>query len=506
MDRLHFTRTERELFVRINEEGFGQKTHYMWWPVRLAVAKSLRLEEPPGERFRTPPTKDRESELHMIQVTGRGQRPDPLTPWPKDPDYDDAIRLLIAVRHGEDVFADDDRYVDLLQRHARRGLELIGASWAPGRSFHDWLLQELFEGVAVGDADPSDEVWIAGWPAIERGLAQIGVKAEPTAEPIAGPRLTRYPLILNGVEDYDRLRKRLGDLAFAVGIASGALSLTREAGERRVVLDVPRPSAAWKTATWTSLRSALKTSSRGLPVAPGVDILNDPFVFDLTEAPHLFVAGATGSGKSVCLNAILLSLLQSREAPELVIIDPKGVDFVDYEGCARLRDRKVVTDMAEGAEVLRTLVQEMEARQVALREFGARNIGEALAAGSEMRRLVVVIDELADFLMDRPAAEDALVRLAQKARAVGIHLVLATQRPEAATFKGLLRSNIPSRIALTVQKATDSRIILDEAGAETLLMRGDMLVKLAGRDPVRVHGAQVTAQDVRSAVAAVNTL
>jgi len=504
MDRLYFTHAERDLFHRINEDGLAQKTHFMWWPVRLAVAKSLRLDDPPGDRFKTPPTKDRDSELHLSQVTGRGQRPDPQISWPKEPNYDDAFRLLIAVKHGEDVFADDARYVDLLQRHARRGLELISASWAPGRSFHDWLLEELFEGAAAGEADLPEDLWVVGWPAIERGLSQIGVRAEPTADPIVGPRLTRYPLILSGVDDYDRLRRRLGDLAFAVGIASGGLSLSREAGERRVVLDVPRPSATWKNASWASLRPALSAGTRGLAVAPGVDILNEPFVFDLTEAPHLFVAGATGSGKSVCLNALILSLLQSREAPELVIIDPKGVDFADYEGCVRVRDRQVITDMTEAAEVLRHLVGEMDARQATLREFGVRNIGEAIAGGAPMKRLVVVIDELADFLMDRPAAEDALVRLAQKARAVGIHLILATQRPEAATFKGLLRSNIPSRIALTVQKATDSRIILDEAGAESLLMRGDMLVKLAGREPVRVHGAEVTAQDVRSAVAAVN--
>ena len=290
-----------------------------------------------------------------------------------------------------------------------------------------------------------------------------------------------------------------------MGLATGRLSLSREAGERRVVLDVPRPSATWRDVPWSTVRAALADRKEALPACPGVDILGRPLVFDLAEAPHLFVAGATGAGKSVCLNALILSLLAAQRRPELVLIDPKGVDFDDYNGCSAVRERRVITDMAEAVAMLRSLVEEMEQRQNRLREFGARNIGEAQTAGADMRRIVVVIDELADFLMQKSGADEPLIRLAQKARASGIHLILATQRPEAATFPGLLRANIPSRIALTVQKATDSRIILDEGGAENLLMRGDMLIKLAGRDPTRAHGARVDLADIKAAVGAANT-
>jgi len=173
-------------------------------------------------------------------------------------------------------------------------------------------------------------------------------------------------------------------------------------------------------------------------------------------------------------------------------------------GCALLRGKHVVTDMARAVEALREVVQEMEERQALLRQHNARNIAEAQAQGVPIERLVVVVDELADFMMGKSGAEEPLIRLAQKARATGIHLLLATQRPEAATFPGLLRANIPSRIALTVQKSADSRIILDEGGAEHLLMRGDMLIKLAGRDVQRAHGARVDSIDIRAAVAAVN--
>lgn len=505
MDRLHFSEADKALFERIIQDGLGQPGGYMWWPVRLAIARSLQLGDIPAERFKAPPSRDRASELHLAQVTGLGQRPDPLKPGPPNPDYDDAIKLMIAVTHDEDVFSDQDRYVDLLHRHARRGLDIIASSWAPGKSFHDWMLEELFNAIpGMEDGDAASTAFTVDWTVLERGLGQIGVSADPSGDPAEGPRLTRFPLVLAGVDDYDRLRKGLEDLAFTIGLASGGLVVSRQGGERRVVLDVPRPSSTWRNVPWGTVRGSLTETPRGLPVIPGVDILGEPFGFDLAEAPHLFVAGATGSGKSVCLNALLLSLLKAQEAPELVIIDPKGVDYTDYEGCGRLRGRSVITDMTEGVATLKKLAAEMDSRQVELREFGARNIAEARSAGSALRRVVVFVDELADFLMSKSGAEEPLVRLAQKARAVGIHLVLGTQRPDAATFPGLLRANIPSRIALTVQKASDSRIILDEGGAENLLMRGDMLVKLVGRDPVRVHGAQVTSQDIRSAVAVVN--
>jgi S-DNA-T family DNA segregation ATPase FtsK/SpoIIIE len=509
MVSLYFSKDEKTLFERVNREGFEQANGYYWWPVRLALAQSLKLDSEPDERFRAPPTRDRGSELHLEQVTGRGQRAGQqsleLGLLGRDPDYDDALRLMLSVKHNRDLFANERDYVDLLQRHCRRGLEIIQGSWPPGRSLPDYLLDELFFGVGEYSPAGDDRSPAFDWPMLARGLGQIDVSAELAGEPVDGPRLSRYPLVLAAVDDYDRLRRGLDDLAFAIGLASGGLSLGREAGERRVVLDVPRPSATWRSVGWAALRAALADRDGALPVSPGVDLVGRPFVFDLAEAPHLFVAGATGSGKSVCLNAIILSLLAAREAPELIIIDPKGVDFADYEGCSRLRDRKVIVDMAEAVSVLRNLVDEMEGRQARLRELGVRNIADARRDGADLRRIVVIVDELADFLMGKSGAEEPLVRLAQKARASGIHLVLATQRPDAATFPGLLRANIPSRIALTVQKATDSRIILDETGAENLLMRGDMLVKLAGRDPMRVHGAAVSSHDMTSAISTVNS-
>lgn len=495
-DSLYFTSDERTFFEKIIDVGLlqaGRKGVY-WWAVRIAVAQSLRLDTDPDERFGTVGGRDR-SELHLEQVTGRA----------KQHDLDDAMIMMLSVRHDRNLFDDHDGYVDLLQRHARRGLAILMDSWGPGANFHDLLLDALFhEGSDAYAEDRGPDAGHLDFLALQRGLEQLGVKASPVGDPVEGPRLSRFMLTLSTVEDYDRLRRGLEDLAFAIGLGNGALALARDRGERRVVLDVPRPIATWKDVTWSILKSALEGAKGALPVCPGVDVVGQAVVFDLAETPHLFIAGATGSGKSVCLNAILLSLLRQTRPPQLLMIDPKGVEFTEYEDCRLLRGGKVITEMQAAVAALREMTQEMDARQEVLREFGARNIAEAQAAGSDLERVVVVVDELADFLMSNGGAQEPLVRLAQKARAVGIHLLLATQRPEAATFPGLLRANIPSRIALTVQKAADSRIILDEGGAEDLMMRGDMLIKLAGRDTARTHGARVEASDIRIAVAAVN--
>lgn len=499
MSSLYFTAEEREFCDRVLEQGMNMqpKQAPRWWVVRFAVSQSLRLDSLPDERYNAPT--QRPSELELEQVTGFG----------KDPaeNYDDAMRLLLSVRHKQDLFREEDNalYLQALQRHARRGLEHLMSAWSPGRSFHDYLLDELY--IDAGPLTDGDRGGMSGGVslnALTQGLSQIGVSAEPVGAPGQGPRLTRFHLTLAAVDDYDRLRKGAEDLAFAIGLGSSGIAVAREQGERRVIVDVPRPSASWTDVTWPGIRAALTDRQETLPVCPGVDVMGEPLIFDLVETPHLFIAGATGSGKSVCLNALLVSMLVAREPPELVMIDPKGVDFADYDKCSKLRNRRVITDMSEAVTALRELVQEMDSRQAVLRQYNARNLAEARANGASLQRLVVVIDELADFMMGKSGAEEPLIRLAQKARATGIHMVLATQRPEAATFPGLLRANIPSRIALTVQKSADSRIILDEGGAEKLLMRGDMLVKLAGRDAVRAHGARVEPIDIRAAVLGVN--
>lgn len=489
MDDLFFNQEEKDLFELVLKDGLGmEKSGFNWYVLRFALAKSLSMDGEPGPEFGVP--RPYASELHLQQVTGRGGKED----------FDAAFRMLLSVKHNADYFADERVYVDMLQRHLRRGLAEMRASWRPGTSFHDYLLDELYLDTMPLDETSSPVASRLSNDRLRAGLAELGVAATAVGEPEEGPRLSRFTFTLGSVDDYERLRRGLDDLAFALGLGATNIGMGRAVGERRVQLDVPRPIATWREVPWHRLQAALTGRREALPVCCGVDVMDQPFVFDMVETPHLFVAGSTGSGKSVCLNAIILSLLAAERVPELVLIDPKGVDFEDYQGCSRLRGRRVIQDMDQAMAVLRDLVEEMDRRQIVLREQNARNIAEAQANGSSLDRIIVIIDELNDFMMSKAGASEPLIRLAQKARSVGIHLILATQRPEAATFPGLLRSNIPSRIALTVQKASESRIILDEGGAERLLMRGDMLIKLAGRDTIRVHGARVDRSDVQEAV------
>ena len=486
MAKIYIPAVDEQFTRPLSLKVLGVPTAPHWIVARLALAKSLQLPQFPDEDLARPLTKERGFESHMEQLTGEN------TAAPEAEDYTDAYRLLLSIYHQEDLFTNRPRFIELLQRHIQRGMSEIKASWREGNDFHDYLYQELFfEWARDQAADPD-----ANKKRIQRALGEVGVNA--VIEVVEdGPRLTRYTLHLAGPADLDRLNKGLEKIPFELGIQQ-SVAVQQVAGERRVALDVPRSERDWHPVDGSSIPDWIKSAQGALPVCPGVDVLGRPLIFDLAETPHLFVAGTTGSGKSVCLHAILLSLLSSGRPVQLALVDPKEVEFTAYEGAKQLYNGHVLTEIAEATDMLAEAIDEMDRRQKELARLGVANLSDAQQKGSKRRRIVIVIDELADLLMQSPEAEEMLVRLAQKARATGIHLLLATQRPDAKTFTGLLRSNVPSRIALTVRTSQESKIILDEIGAEKLLMRGDMLVRLAGKETIRAHGARVEQGDIRA--------
>jgi DNA segregation ATPase FtsK/SpoIIIE, S-DNA-T family len=497
MAKILLTPEDRAVVTRVLREGLGQRDDPQWRAARIALARSLQIATSPGDEFSRPIQQKGGSELHDAQVTGHGSA--------ANEDYRDVFAALLSVHDNRNYFTDPETLDDALNRHIRRGIKEIQTSLRDNFDFYDYLLQELyFE--RTGDRGSSAQ---AEGSRLEERLArilgQLGIGADIVGHD-DGPRLTRFTIELHGLDDLDRMRKGVGKVAFALGLGEDTVSCALAPGERRVVVDIPRPMGTWSTITWSEVRSALGSDEAGrmaLPICVGTDVLGKPLLLDLAEAPHLFIGGTTGSGKSMCLHALLLSLIHRSDLqPELVLIDPKAVEFSGYQGCSAVRTGAPITDVDGAAFVLNQLVSEMEERQERLRALDARNITEANERRANLKRIVLCIDELGDLFVTNREVEGPLIRLAQRARFVGIHLVLATQRPEAATFPGLLRSNVPSRIALTVQKSAESRIILDEVGAEALLMRGDMLVRFAGRPTFRAHGCLVEPSDIVEAVRA----
>lgn len=491
--RVRITPKEKEQLSRIMKEGWNRDLE--WWTIaRIALTRSLQIAEAPDpETYAPVSTRPGGAELHSPQLTGEGKG--------EEEDFTDLYRGLLSIYEGRDLFEDEDVFHDCLQRHVRRGIAVISADLSSGADINRYIVDELFA-ERTGSAESVESDSVALGERVTRVLGQIGVGAKLLSS-FEGPRLTRFTFELGLLDDLDRLRRGTSKIAFALGLGDAAVSVSLGSSARTVVLDIPRPSSAWRTVAWSELAAGLSSPAAmemNLPICVGTDVMGQPFLLDLSEAPHLFVGGTTGSGKSMCLHTIMLSLLRQEQRPDLLLIDPKAVEFAGYRDLPNLIGGGTVVTPDESLHALEGLVETMDARRDVLGKFKARDIAEANANGAGLRRIVAVIDELGDLLMTRPEVEVPLVRLAQKARSVGIHLVLATQRPEAATFPGLLRSNIPSRIALTVQKASESRIILDDGGAEDLLGKGDMLVKFAGQQMVRVHGGRVTPADIIAAV------
>ena len=364
---------------------------------------------------------------------------------------------------------------------------------------------------------------------IENRLADFGVTVRVvSAQP--GPVITRYEiepaLGVKGSQIVNLAR----DLARALSLVSVRVIETIPG---KSLMGLELPNARRQTVRLSEIlgSAAFQESGATLPLALGKDISGAPYVVDLARMPHLLVAGTTGSGKSVGINAMLLSLLYHAPASRirLILIDPKMLELSVYEGIPHLLT-PVVTDMKLAANALHWCVGEMERRYRLMSRLNTRNlssfnqkVAEAMRKGKPLTdplaapdlieageaplleplpQIVVVIDELADLMMVvGKKVEELIARLAQKARAAGIHLILATQRPSVDVITGLIKANIPARISFQVSSKIDSRTVLDQMGAEALLGQGDMLFLSAGTGlPTRVHGAFVADDEVLKVV------
>lgn len=355
--------------------------------------------------------------------------------------------------------------------------------------------------------------------AIESQLADFGIQAQvESVHP--GPVVTRYELQLAAGTKANKITNLSTDLARSLSV-SRVRVVEVIPGKSVIGLELPNPHREPVTLHEVLTSKQYQNSHAALTLALGKDIAGHPFVVDLAKMPHLLLAGTTGSGKSVTLNAILLSLLYKSRPSQLrlILIDPKMLELSVYEQIPHLLT-PVVTDMKDAATALRWCVHEMERRYRLMADLGVRNIAgfnlkikenpQALRQTEEIANslaqefpyIVVIADEFADMMaIVGKKIEPLIIRLAQKARAAGIHLIFATQRPSVDVITGLIKANIPTRIAFQTSSKIDSRTILDQAGAEQLLGFGDMLYMTPGSGvPVRVHGAYVSDEEVHRVV------
>jgi S-DNA-T family DNA segregation ATPase FtsK/SpoIIIE len=331
-------------------------------------------------------------------------------------------------------------------------------------------------------------------------LAHFGVEATVIGQ-ISGPRVTRYELQLAPGTKVAKVAALKDDLSYALATTEIRI-LAPIPGKQAVGVELPNLSP--NLVTLGDIYEPLPATASPVSVWLGKDISGAAVWTDLARMPHLLIAGTTGSGKSGCLNALLTSVLL-RATPDdvrLILIDPKRIELSHFEAVPHLLT-PVVSSPKEASAVLANCLAEMERRYERLATVRARNITEANRAFRQrgeatLPYVLVVIDELADLMMVAPqAVEDAVIRLAQKSRAVGIHLVLATQRPSVDVITGMIKANVPSRIAFAVSSQTDSRVILDSGGAESLLGQGDMLFKPLGTSRLqRVQGAYVSEEEI----------
>ncbi|HZR36649.1 MAG TPA: DNA translocase FtsK 4TM domain-containing protein [Nevskia sp.] len=368
---------------------------------------------------------------------------------------------------------------------------------------------------------------------LERHLADFGVKAQ-VVDAMPGPVITRFELQpapgVKGVQ-VTNLSK---DLARALSVASVRVVEVVE-GKSVIGLEIPNQKREMVVLREVFESTSYQDSASPLTIGMGKDIAGNPVAVDLAKMPHLLVAGTTGAGKSVAINAMILSMLYKSTAEQVrfILIDPKMLELSVYDGIPHLLT-PVVTDMKDAGNALRWCVAEMERRYRLMSALGVRNLAglnrkieESARSGEPLRdplaaepdlfaenpieppllenmpHIVVIIDELADMMMVvGKKVEELIARLAQKARAAGIHLIVATQRPSVDVITGLIKANIPSRVAFQVASRIDSRTILDEMGAETLLGYGDMLYRPIGASRMnRLHGAFVDDHEVHKVVA-----
>jgi DNA segregation ATPase FtsK/SpoIIIE, S-DNA-T family len=340
---------------------------------------------------------------------------------------------------------------------------------------------------------------------IEQTLKSFGIEAK-VVEVNCGPAVTQYALEIALGTKLSKINALQSDLALALSAPQGQIRIEAPIPGRNLVgIEVPNHSLEFVSLKQILNSEIMRKNESKTAVALGLDVSGEAAISDITKMPHVLIAGSTGSGKSVCLNAFIASILfrSSPEEVKFIMVDPKRVELTGYNGIPHLLT-PVIVDPEKVISALKWAINEMEKRYKLFAEVGVRNIAgyNNLSGFQAMPYIIIVVDELADIMLFAPSeVEDAITRLAQMARATGIHLLVATQRPSVDVLTGLIKANIPCRIAFNVTSMIDSRVIIDTPGAEKLLGRGDMLyIPPDQAKPRRIQGAFVDDAEINALI------
>ena len=362
---------------------------------------------------------------------------------------------------------------------------------------------ELLSDIEGGKADRGD---IKGNAAIiEKTLESFGITAR-VVEVNLGPAVTQYALEVALGTKLSKITALERDLALALAAPTGTIRIEAPIPGRSLVgIELPNRSPEFVPLKKMMESDAMREHASKLAVSLGLDVSGKPIVTEIGRMPHVLIAGQTGSGKSVCINSFLASILFRATPSEVkfILVDPKRVELTGYNGVPHLLS-PVIVDPERVISALRWILSEMDRRYKLFAQAGARNIDgyNEMSGFQALPYIVLLIDELADIMLFSPVeVEDAITRIAQMSRATGIHMVLATQRPSVDVITGLIKANIPCRIAFAVSSQVDSRVILDTQGAEKLLGRGDMLyLPPEQAKPVRIQGSFISDKEINALV------
>ncbi|MBO4888245.1 MAG: DNA translocase FtsK [Firmicutes bacterium] len=474
-------------------------------PVLQAAEPADRSAEPMAEDTFGAPV-----EASPVTVNTTAQVEEPAETRPFDPDGVSTEKVF-----SQEEFPDG--YTDRQETAKKAGLtdtkmpaeKPVG----PTGVYHFPPIDLLKLGPGVESQEVSRDELIESARNLEEVLAIYGVEAK-VIQVNRGPAVTRYELQPKLGTSVKKITGLDGDIAMALAVTSIHIEAPIP-GKSAVGIEVPNKDTTMVTLREVIDSDVFRKSSSKLTFSLGKDIDGDVRVADIAKMPHMLIAGATGSGKSVCINSLIMSLIYKAHPDDvkMILIDPKVVELQVYNGIPHLL-LPVVNDPKQASATLNWAVQEMTRRYKKFAEFNVRDIrgfNDAIERGSlgedaenerKMPQIVIIIDELADLMMvASKEVETSICRLAQMARAAGMHLVIATQRPSVDVITGLIKANIPSRIAFAVSSGVDSKTILDGVGAEKLLGKGDMLYAPIGASrPVRIQGTFVSDQEVENVV------